>query len=170
MKKILATVCALCLCSSQNAMATDQTTTNNEDFNQDFYNNYDSSSQYDDSYNNYDCSDYDSSNSFDDSDSSNNYDSSQPNIGVPDSSPVSDTSYPTSPPPDKTPFYGDVNQDNRINSEDALMVLKYVVGACNLNSEQFKRADVNRDHKVNTSDALCILKYVVGLINNFYAL
>lgn len=55
---------------------------------------------------------------------------------------------------------GDVNSDNKTNSQDALMVLKYSVG--NLDSIDTKRADVNGDGRINSSDALIILKISVG--------
>ena len=62
---------------------------------------------------------------------------------------------------------GDVNKDGKINSADALLVLRYSVGSANLDSERFKLADVNGDKKVNSADALKILQYSVGAINKF---
>lgn len=57
---------------------------------------------------------------------------------------------------------GDVNNDGRIDSADALAVLKYSVGSEN---KVFfaQSADVNGDGKINSSDALAILKVSVGL-------
>lgn len=60
---------------------------------------------------------------------------------------------------------GDVNKDGKINSADALLVLRYSVGSANLDSERFALADVNGDKKVNSADALKILQYSVGAIN-----
>jgi hypothetical protein len=65
--------------------------------------------------------------------------------------------------------YGDVNNDGKINSLDALEILTYSVGSKTLDSDSLKRADVTGDGKVNSSDALDILRYVVGLISSFKA-
>ena len=59
--------------------------------------------------------------------------------------------------------YGDVNGDETINSEDALMVLQSVVGITELDEKATKAADVNSDEKIDTQDALGILQYVVGI-------
>lgn len=59
---------------------------------------------------------------------------------------------------------GDVNKDGKINSEDALLVLKYSVG---LEEVEEAVADVTKNGTVNSEDALLILKYSVGLITNF---
>lgn len=58
---------------------------------------------------------------------------------------------------------GDVNGDGKINSEDALAVLKYDV---RIAQEVFveEAADVNKDGKVNSEDALDILKHDVKLL------
>ncbi len=57
---------------------------------------------------------------------------------------------------------GDVNGDGKINSADALSVLKYSVG---ISEKGFIKAnaDVNRDGSINSVDALKILKVSVGL-------
>ena len=57
---------------------------------------------------------------------------------------------------------GDVNGDNKVNSADALKILKYCVGTENLSQDETKAADVNGDGKINSADALKILKYCVG--------
>lgn len=59
---------------------------------------------------------------------------------------------------------GDVNGDSKVNSEDALLVLKYSVGLTQINESV---ADVSKNGNVNSEDALLILKYSVGLITNF---
>lgn len=59
---------------------------------------------------------------------------------------------------------GDVNKDEQVTAEDALFVLKYVVGLETLDTEQFKLADTNEDSAISAEDALDILKYVVGLV------
>lgn len=57
---------------------------------------------------------------------------------------------------------GDVNGDGRINSADALSVLKYSVGTTDKNFNK-SCADVNDDGKINSADALKILQVSVGL-------
>jgi len=56
---------------------------------------------------------------------------------------------------------GDVNLDGKVNSNDALMVLKYTVGQKVSINKNY--ADLNADKKINSSDALAILKTCVGL-------
>ena len=58
---------------------------------------------------------------------------------------------------------GDVNSDGKINSGDALGILKYAVG---ISPKDFNKnvADMNKDKKVNSSDALIVLQISVGLI------
>ena len=55
---------------------------------------------------------------------------------------------------------GDVNKDNKINSLDAVEILKYVAKKKTLTDEQLALADTTRDGKVNSLDAVRILKYV----------
>ncbi len=55
---------------------------------------------------------------------------------------------------------GDVNGDGKINSRDALSIIKYASGQdVNIN---LNNADVNADGKVNSRDALVIIKYASG--------
>lgn len=65
---------------------------------------------------------------------------------------------------------GDVNEDQKINSADALMVLRYAVKLVTLTDNQ--KAAGNVTHKanndsINSADALKILRYVVKLIPSF---
>ncbi len=62
---------------------------------------------------------------------------------------------------------GDVNNDSKINSNDALMVLQSSTGKLTLSSKQTSLADVNKDKKVNSSDALKILQFATGIITKF---
>lgn len=57
---------------------------------------------------------------------------------------------------------GDINDDRVVNSADALMVLKHVVGVSTLTGAKLTAADVNTDKKVNSVDALEILKIAVA--------
>lgn len=62
--------------------------------------------------------------------------------------------------------YPDVNGDKRVNSADALVVLRYSVDLwTNIKTEeQFMNADTNGDGKINSMDALTILRISVGSI------
>ena len=56
---------------------------------------------------------------------------------------------------------GDVNGDMRVDTADALEILRYAVG---LTDEiDYDAADMNRDGKVDTADALAVLRMAVGL-------
>ena len=55
---------------------------------------------------------------------------------------------------------GDVNEDGKINSRDALAILRYAAGQdVSINTAN---ADVNEDGKINSRDALAILRYAAG--------
>ncbi|MBQ8228725.1 MAG: dockerin type I repeat-containing protein [Clostridia bacterium] len=62
---------------------------------------------------------------------------------------------------------GDLNDDNKINSSDALLVLQSATGIINLTQEQKSFADVNKDGKINAGDALLILQFATNLISGF---
>ena len=59
---------------------------------------------------------------------------------------------------------GDVNQDGKIDTTDARLVLQSIVGKADLSGDQVTLADVNGDNKVDTVDARLILQYIVGKI------
>lgn len=61
---------------------------------------------------------------------------------------------------------GDVNNDYKINSLDALLVLQSAVGSVNLTDADITAADVNKDSKINSADALMILQYAVGKLDS----
>lgn len=64
---------------------------------------------------------------------------------------------------------GDVNGDKNITAEDALAILKHVVGLETLTGDALTCADVNAENGVTAEDALDVLKKVVGLIDKFTA-
>ena len=74
------------------------------------------------------------------------------------------TPTPTSEPEVTT---GDLNGDGKINTADAVFVLKFAAEMIQLDDKQVKAADVNHDGKVNTADAVLILKYAAGMISAF---
>ena len=62
---------------------------------------------------------------------------------------------------------GDVNEDGKVNSVDAMRVLQFVVGKTTLSDVQLLAADVNGDKKVNPVDDMRILQFAVGIIDSF---
>lgn len=56
---------------------------------------------------------------------------------------------------------GDVNTDGRINSTDAILVLKYAAGNVELTEAQRLAADVNGKTGINSGDAILILQRTV---------
>ena len=65
------------------------------------------------------------------------------------------------PEPDYMP--GDVNNDGKLNSGDAVLVLRRIVDLVELNEKQAKAADIDEDGKITTGDAVRILRISVGL-------
>lgn len=57
---------------------------------------------------------------------------------------------------------GDVNNDGKVDTNDAAAILLYIVEKYTMTDNQKAAADVNGDHKVNTNDAAAILLYIVG--------
>lgn len=57
---------------------------------------------------------------------------------------------------------GDINKDGIIDTQDAIMIFKYCIGAITFSDEQMKIADVNKDGIVDTQDARRILLYSIG--------
>ena len=58
---------------------------------------------------------------------------------------------------------GDVNLDGKLNTADAVEVLRYAAGMTTLSDAQMAVADVNADSKVNTADAVRLLQYSAGM-------
>ena len=63
--------------------------------------------------------------------------------------------------------YGDVNEDGKVNTEDALLVLQDVAGNKKLTDLQKNIADVDGDGKITQIDAQLILKKTVKLLKKF---
>lgn len=63
---------------------------------------------------------------------------------------------------------GDVNEDGKINAEDALLVLKHAAKLESIAKPvRLLAADVNKDEKIDAVDALEILKKVANIIDDF---
>lgn len=60
---------------------------------------------------------------------------------------------------------GDINGDGKVNSADALLILRYSIGYKNAISDNaLLNADANGDGRVNSADALIILRISIGEI------
>lgn len=64
-------------------------------------------------------------------------------------------------------YYGDLNLDESINADDALVVLNHAARLQLIDYDLLVRADVTGNQTTDASDALEILKYAAGLINEF---
>ncbi len=60
---------------------------------------------------------------------------------------------------------GDVNEDSKVNSADALATLEYTVGKSTLTASQLKAADVDKDGKATSKDALIIISISTGKVS-----
>ena len=59
---------------------------------------------------------------------------------------------------------GDLNLDGKVDSADALQVLRYDVGKTTFDSLQKIAGNINVDSRIDSADALQILRYDVGKI------
>lgn len=62
---------------------------------------------------------------------------------------------------------GDVDGNGKVDTFDAVVVLKYAAEMIQLDDNQLKAADTNKDGTVNTFDAVLILKYAADMITEF---
>ncbi len=69
--------------------------------------------------------------------------------------------------PDTEKKYGDVTGNGEISVQDAIMVLRHIVGLIELDTEQLVRAMVSGGESLTVQDAIQILRHIVGLINKF---
>lgn len=58
---------------------------------------------------------------------------------------------------------GDINGDNKVTSQDVLILQKHILGTKKLTGDSLKRADVNNDNKVTSSDYNELKKIILGL-------
>jgi len=62
---------------------------------------------------------------------------------------------------------GDVNEDEKVNSADLLILKKSLLGLTELSEQGNINADVTSDGKVNSADLLLLKKFLLGLIETF---
>lgn len=58
---------------------------------------------------------------------------------------------------------GDVNEDDKVNIKDSVLLLRVVAGLEEVSGNAAKAADVNGDDKVNIKDSVFLLRVVAGL-------
>lgn len=68
---------------------------------------------------------------------------------------------------DNPPLLGDINNDLKIDSADAGMILRYDVGLIDLSANQMQCANLNNDFRIDSADAGMILRYDAGIIQGF---
>jgi hypothetical protein len=59
---------------------------------------------------------------------------------------------------------GDLNNDGKINSTDAVLFNKYLAKIDNLDATAMSAADINGDNKVNSADVVILNRYLAKLI------
>lgn len=64
---------------------------------------------------------------------------------------------------DEDILLGDVNQDGKVNSRDARMILRYIAGLLEGETLDTKLADFNKDGQINSRDVRAILVHIAGL-------
>ena len=62
---------------------------------------------------------------------------------------------------------GDVNEDDKVDFLDAIVVLRHDAEIIQLTDNQLKAAEVNKDSKVDFLDAIMILRYDAEIIDSF---
>ncbi len=61
--------------------------------------------------------------------------------------------------------YGDINNDGVVNIQDAVLVMKHVLGIETLDENQKMAADVNGDGAINIRDVYYIMQFSLELID-----
>lgn len=59
---------------------------------------------------------------------------------------------------------GDVNSDEQVDSDDAMLILQYYAGLISSGQLNIHVADVNADQQIDSDDAMIILQYYAGII------
>lgn len=72
---------------------------------------------------------------------------------------------------DRGPCYptGDVNNDRKVDRQDADLILQYDTGLATIKKNFLKRGDLNKDNTVNVVDAMFLLQYLEGARTTFDA-
>lgn len=67
-------------------------------------------------------------------------------------------------PPKEDDFIADINNDSKVDTNDAILILRYTIGLQKLTDTQKNISDVNKDGKIDTNDAIKVLRYTIGLV------
>ena len=70
-------------------------------------------------------------------------------------------------PPPAEHLWGDANGDGIVDTSDALLVMRYVMGLAEISAENLPWVDVNGDGNVDMTDALLIARVVMGIMDHF---
>ncbi len=62
---------------------------------------------------------------------------------------------------------GDIDGNGVVDANDALILMRYVLGLAEIDQAQLPMADVDGDQSISMTDALLILRFVLGVIDSF---
>ena len=62
--------------------------------------------------------------------------------------------------------YGDINNDDEINANDAVLLQNYLLEKCELTDIQLQCADADADGNISNKDVVNILRYSIAIDNN----
>ncbi len=69
--------------------------------------------------------------------------------------------------PDPQGMPGDINNDGRVNIQDAVLVIQSILGYESLTADQRERADVDGNGRIDVNDANLIIQMTLGHISRF---
>ena len=64
-------------------------------------------------------------------------------------------------------IYGDVNNDKKVSTVDAVLIMRNTLGLNNLSADTAVRADVDGDGSVTIKDSINVLRYICGILDTF---
>jgi endo-1,3-1,4-beta-glycanase ExoK len=89
--------------------------------------------------------------------------------GFPGNQPTQPPTQQPTPPPTPPPATnkGDLNEDGIINTNDYVILRRYILEIDFPNQQQKQIADINNDGEINTMDAVLLSRYILEIIDNF---
>lgn len=69
---------------------------------------------------------------------------------------------------EKKIVYGDMNNDETFDMQDATYMISHFLGYITLDGEDFEKADINGDNIVDMQDATFVISYFLGYTDNVY--
>lgn len=64
-------------------------------------------------------------------------------------------------------IYGDVNNDKKVSTVDAVLIMRNTLGLNDLSADTAVRADVDGDGSVTIKDSIYVLRYMCGILDTF---